>query len=123
MDHPFVTQSVEVVRATLPPTGTHGVRNLFKNGKRRHFHRACLGIVNQVTKFLSCILEVDQTDPLLNQCFQQISGINLITYYAATIYEQYIGLTPTLSRILAACNGTEYFLASWIAVCRSSLCF
>lgn len=44
------------------------------------------------------------------------SGINLITYYAATIYQNEIKLTPFMSRILAACNGTEYFLASWIAV-------
>lgn len=40
----------------------------------------------------------------------------IVTYYAATIYENEIGLTPFISRILAACNGTEYFLASWIAV-------
>jgi hypothetical protein len=40
----------------------------------------------------------------------------LITYYAATIYQQYIGLGDVTSRILAACNGTEYFMASWIAV-------
>jgi MFS family permease len=44
------------------------------------------------------------------------SGINLITYYAATIYQNEIGLSPFMSRILAACNGTEYFLASWITV-------
>jgi len=64
--------------------------------ENRHLHRTVLAYVNQM--------------------FQQISGINLITYYAAQIYEQYIGLTPFISRILAACNGTEYFLASWIAV-------
>ena len=52
----------------------------------------------------------------VNQVFQQISGINLITYYAETVFEEYIGLDPFISRILAACNGTEYFLASWIAV-------
>ena len=45
-----------------------------------------------------------------------MTGINLITYYAATIYETNIGLSPFISRILAACNGTEYFLASWIPV-------
>lgn len=39
-----------------------------------------------------------------------------VSYYAATIYETEIGLSGFLSRILAACNGTEYFLASWIAV-------
>jgi MFS family permease len=48
--------------------------------------------------------------------FQQISGINLITYYAANIYENEIHLSGFLARILAACNGTEYFLASFIAV-------
>lgn len=39
-----------------------------------------------------------------------------ITYYAATIYETSIGLSPLNSKILAACNGTEYFAASWVAV-------
>lgn len=73
-----------------------GFRDLFTMGEDRNFHRAMLGYVNQV--------------------FQQISGINLITYYAATIYQNNIGLTPFVSRLLAAGNGTEYFLASWIAV-------
>ena len=41
---------------------------------------------------------------------------SLITYYAATIYQTYIGLGGTTARVLAAANGTEYFLASWIAV-------
>jgi hypothetical protein len=64
--------------------------------ENRHFHRVVLAYANQV--------------------MQQISGINLITYYAATIYQNEIGLSGFISRILAACNGTEYFLASWIAV-------
>jgi hypothetical protein len=46
----------------------------------------------------------------------QISGINLVTYYAATIFENSIGLSPFLSRLLSACNGTEYWMASWIAI-------
>jgi len=36
--------------------------------------------------------------------------------YAATIFEQNIGLSGFLSRLLAACNGTEYWMASWIAI-------
>jgi MFS family permease len=46
----------------------------------------------------------------------QISGINLVTYYAATIFENSIGLSPFMSRLLSALNGTEYWIASWIAV-------
>ncbi|EXJ89874.1 hypothetical protein A1O3_02941 [Capronia epimyces CBS 606.96] len=71
-------------------------RDLFTMDEDRHFHRVALAYVIQMS--------------------QQISGINLITYYAATIYENEIGLTPFIARILAACNGTEYFLASWVPV-------
>lgn len=74
----------------------HGWADLLTMGPDRQLHRVVLGYVNQV--------------------FQQVSGINLISYYAATIYEQYIGLESTTARLLAAANGTEYFLASWIAV-------
>ncbi|KAK6205688.1 general substrate transporter [Scheffersomyces amazonensis] len=68
---------------------------LFVQGETKNFHRTCLAVWSQI--------------------MQQITGINLITYYAGTIFENYIGLSPLNSRILAACNGTEYFLVSWIA--------
>ena len=50
-----------------------------------------------------------------NQMCQQVSGINLITYYAAKLYGR-LGMSPGMSRLLAALNGTEYFIASWPAV-------
>lgn len=71
-------------------------KSMFKQGKHRNFQRLMLGFWSQV--------------------FQQISGINLITYYAGTVFEKYIGMSPVTSRILAACNGTEYFMASFIAI-------
>lgn len=40
---------------------------------------------------------------------------NIHSYYAATIFVR-IGLSNFLSRLLAALNGTEYFIASWIAI-------
>jgi sugar porter (SP) family MFS transporter len=70
-------------------------RDLFAMDKNRNLHRTLLAYFNQV--------------------FQQISGINLITYYAAVIYRG-LGMSDFLSRLLAALNGTEYFLASWPAV-------
>jgi hypothetical protein len=48
--------------------------------------------------------------------FLPISADHHLTDYATVIYEQYIGLDPTTSKILAACQGTEYFIVSWIAV-------
>lgn len=74
--------------------GVFDWRILFTQGPKRHFHRLCLSGWAQL--------------------IQQICGINLITYYAGTIFEQYIGLEPLDSRILAACNGTEYFLAGLV---------
>lgn len=95
-DDPYIHAEFVAIKDTVLEMAESGFRDLFTRDKNRHFHRTVLAYVNQV--------------------FQQISGINLITYYAAQIYEQYIGLSPFTSRILAAANGTEYFLASWIAV-------
>ncbi|EPE30675.1 MFS general substrate transporter [Glarea lozoyensis ATCC 20868] len=94
-DHVVQTEFMEI-KDTVLEMKSAGWADLFTMGPERNFHRVALGYVNQV--------------------FQQISGINLITYYAPTIYNQYIGLPHRISSILAACNGTEYFLASWVAV-------
>nr|SIP56033.1 putative Sugar Porter [Yarrowia yakushimensis] len=68
---------------------------LFTFGKKKHFHRAMLAYAQQI--------------------MHQMCGINLISYYAAYIFQTSIGMSPLNSRILAACDGTEYFMASWIA--------
>lgn len=52
----------------------------------------------------------------VNQMFQQISGINLITHYIPNVLGNQVGLGDTLSKLIDACNGTECFLASWVAV-------
>ncbi|KAK2785121.1 hypothetical protein FQN52_008607 [Onygenales sp. PD_12] len=95
-DDPYINTEFVAIKDTVLETQGAGFADLFTMDEDRHFHRVVLAYVNQM--------------------FQQISGINLITYYAAVIYENSIGLSGFLSRILAACNGTEYFLASWIAV-------
>ncbi|CAJ2507568.1 Uu.00g087540.m01.CDS01 [Anthostomella pinea] len=69
--------------------------DLFKMTKDRELHRTILAYSNQM--------------------FQQISGINLITYYAPVIYAG-LGMNAFMARLLAAINGTEYFIASWPAV-------
>ncbi|KAG0699501.1 general substrate transporter [Suillus ampliporus] len=71
------------------------LRKLLVGGRSQHFRRASLGVINQ--------------------CFQQITGINLITYYATILFQR-LGLSDVTSRLIAAANGTEYFLASIIAI-------
>ncbi|EEH36591.2 sugar transporter STL1 [Paracoccidioides lutzii Pb01] len=95
-DDPYINREFIAIKDTVLEMQQGGFADLFTMTEDRHFHRVLLAYVNQM--------------------FQQISGINLITYYAAVIYETSIGLSGFMSRILAACNGTEYFIASWIPV-------
>ncbi|KAK9858991.1 hypothetical protein MYU51_015889 [Penicillium brevicompactum] len=92
---PYVHSEFSAIKDAVLEASAVSFRDLFTMDEDRHFHRVVLAYVNQM--------------------FQQISGINLITYYAATIYES-IGMDGLTSRILAACNGTEYFLASLIPI-------
>lgn len=98
---PVVQTQLDEIQASLNMEGRAGgnkfsAKALLRQGPLRNFQRVNLAGWSQV--------------------MQQICGINLITYYAGTIYESYIGLEPLQSRILAACNGTEYFLASLIPI-------
>ena len=93
---PIIDTLLDEIREGLEISGKARLSDLFKQGKSHNFHRTALAFVIQM--------------------FQQISGINLITYYAGTIFQNNIGMTDVVSRILAACNGTEYFLASIVAI-------
>nr|UJH94542.1 Stl1.3 [Starmerella bombicola] len=100
-NHPVVLErikeiedSINMERKADGTTGS-GTRLILKQGKSRNFQRVMLAIFSQI--------------------MQQITGINLITYYATMVFEDFLGMDAMTSRILAACNGTEYFLAAWIA--------
>lgn len=69
---------------------------LLTNGEQKFFHRTMLGIGGQF--------------------MQQLSGINLITYYAPSIFQQSVGLSYDLSMLLAGFNGVAYFFSSLIPI-------
>ncbi|KAK2751381.1 hypothetical protein FQN55_001118 [Onygenales sp. PD_40] len=93
-DDPFIVTEFRAVQATVKEMSQGTYRSLFKMSEYREFHRVVLAYVNQM--------------------YQQISGINLITYYAPKLYDQ-IGLSGNnYPKLLAACNGTEYLLAAFI---------
>ncbi|KAM0718956.1 hypothetical protein Q7P37_006028 [Cladosporium fusiforme] len=50
------------------------------------------------------------------QAMQQIGGINLVTYYATTVFEKSLQFDPALSRFLTGWLGTEYFAAALVAL-------
>jgi sugar porter (SP) family MFS transporter len=95
-DDVLIENEFSAIKDTVLEAASTSWRDLFTMGEDRHLHRVVLAYVNQM--------------------FQQISGINLITYYAPVIYQNSIGMGSLMSRILAACNGTEYFIASWLPV-------
>lgn len=100
-NHSLVNDEIDEIQSAIKMEDSVGAEKfsvdiLFTQGPKRHFHRLSLAAWAQL--------------------IQQICGINLITYYAGTIFEEYLGLAPLDSRILAACNGTEYFLASLIPI-------
>lgn len=89
-----IKQSMEIEQVT--GANSFSAKALLHQGEKKNFQRVMLAGWSQV--------------------MQQICGINLITYYAGTIYENNLGMSSLNSRILAACNGTEYFLASLIPI-------
>ena len=95
-DETFIETEFTAIKATVLEMAKGSFRDMFTMTEDRHFHRVVLAYVNQM--------------------FQQISGINLITYYIPVVLENQLGMSLEMSRLIAACNGTEYFLASWIAV-------
>ncbi|KAF2787031.1 general substrate transporter [Melanomma pulvis-pyrius CBS 109.77] len=50
------------------------------------------------------------------QAMQQLSGINVTSYYLPTVLIVSVGLTNNLARLLAACNSVSYLLFSTIGI-------
>lgn len=92
----IVQNELIAIKATVLEMSKGSFSDMFTMTEDRHFHRTMLAYVNQM--------------------FQQISGINLITYYIPKLLEDQVGMDAVTSRLISACNGTEYFLASLIAI-------
>ncbi|KAI9710446.1 MAG: hypothetical protein M1812_007414 [Candelaria pacifica] len=50
------------------------------------------------------------------QAMQQLSGINVTSYYLPTVLITSVGLSNSLARLLAACNSVSYLLFSLIGI-------
>ena len=50
------------------------------------------------------------------QAMQQLSGINVTSYYLPTVLIQSVGFSNRMARLLAACNSVSYLLFSIIGV-------
>ncbi|RDW62489.1 hypothetical protein BP5796_10791 [Coleophoma crateriformis] len=73
-----------------------GWRDIFTQGRPRFFQRLVLAI--------------------FGLCMLQISGVNLITYYAPVIFQNTIGMSRNTSLLVSGFNGLEYWLATFIPI-------
>ncbi|WOO81318.1 Sugar transporter STL1 [Vanrija pseudolonga] len=97
VDDPAVRQTWHGILDAVAAESAEGFqfRQIFTHGNSQNFRRTLIG--------------------MLSQCFQQISGINLITYYLTSVLQD-MGIQETLSRVLSGVNGTVYFLTSLVAI-------
>lgn len=88
-------QLEESIFASEQLMGDFSYKELLTNGPEQNFYRTCIAFTAQA--------------------FQQLSGINLITYYATTVF---LSIQPNdnIARLLTCGNGTEYFVASIVAL-------
>ena len=95
-DDPIVADQLQAIRAVQSLDTQGKLKDMFVQGPLKNRTRMLLGVSMQV--------------------ISQLTGINIITYYAAVIYQNEIGLSPYVSRFLAAGNGTQYFIASLFSI-------
>ena len=87
----------------------NGFRALTKDGGQRFRYRTLLGIGGQFMQQLSGISKTYLTHSHLRNAY---SNTDLITYYAPVIFQQSVGLSHSLSLLLAGFNGIAYFFSS-----------
>ncbi|CAK7207184.1 hypothetical protein SEUCBS139899_009992 [Sporothrix eucalyptigena] len=76
--------------------GKSALRMVFTNRGQRTFYRTCLGVGAQV--------------------MQQLSGINLVSYYATFIFVTSIGFSERLSSLMSGILSIFFYCATWIPV-------
>ncbi|KKA23827.1 MFS sugar transporter, partial [Rasamsonia emersonii CBS 393.64] len=76
--------------------GKHPIRMVFTNGEQRVFYRTTLGVAVMI--------------------MQQLTGINLITYYAPYIFIKSVGFSQRLSSLMSGFLSLFYYLTTLIPI-------
>lgn len=95
-DSAQVNAEIAEIEEGLLIIGESTFRDIFRMGDERLFHRACLAVCGQM--------------------FQQLSGINALAFYQATIFQAGLGISAQTARILSASVFTWQTFCSPIGV-------
>ncbi|KAL9082360.1 MAG: hypothetical protein Q9159_006490 [Coniocarpon cinnabarinum] len=116
-DDKYIQNEFTSIKETVLEMSRGSFRDLFTmHPESRHLHRTVLAYVNQMFQQISGVSKAREiAERKICACADADQQINLITYYAPVIYTT-IGLSGYLPSLLTACNGTEYFLSSLIAI-------
>ncbi|KAE8358943.1 hypothetical protein BDV27DRAFT_168961 [Aspergillus caelatus] len=99
-DDAIVNQDVgeitKAIREEQAATEESSFMMVFKNGPQKFLHRTLLGMGGQM--------------------MQQLSGVNLITYYNTVIFEKSVGMSHNLALLLAGFNGVAYFVSTLVPI-------
>ncbi|KAK5464859.1 hypothetical protein LTS15_001422 [Exophiala xenobiotica] len=76
--------------------GHGGLRAMFRNGEQRFFYRTCLSVWIMI--------------------MQQLTGINLVTYYAPYIFIKSVGFSQQLSTLMSGFATTFYYFSTWVPI-------
>ncbi|KAJ7717524.1 putative MFS sugar transporter [Mycena maculata] len=82
LDSPVIAEELREIEISLQETGKGKFRDIFRNGPGRFANRAFIAATTQ--------------------CFQQMSGINVLGYYQTTIFINFLNLESSTARILSA---------------------
>ncbi|KAJ7037429.1 putative MFS sugar transporter [Mycena alexandri] len=82
INSPVIAQEIREIELSLEEMGKGSFGDIFRNGPGRFANRAFIAAVTQ--------------------CFQQMSGINVLGYYQTTIFRTFLGLDSSTARILSA---------------------
>ena len=91
-----VTEHLNAIRAAVHSDNAAGWKAVLSQGDLKNRTRTILAVGIQV--------------------MSQFTGINVLTFYATSIFQNEIGLSPFMSRILSGCLGTDSFISGMVSI-------
>lgn len=93
-DSEVVRQEMDLIRDTIAEESLS--TNIFSMGPDRLFHRAALAVIVNI--------------------LAEMSGVNVVTFYSTTIFQNYLGYSGTIARAISGCIQIWQFISAGLAI-------